>query len=38
MVALPEPDAAGAGAGAGGVLVAVEYAPINTSPLLMIRG
>ncbi len=34
LVALPEPDAPGAGE----VLVAVAYAPINTSALLMIRG
>src|SRR5690349_515411 len=33
LVALPEPDAPGA----GDVLVAVEYAPINISALLMIR-
>jgi NADPH:quinone reductase-like Zn-dependent oxidoreductase len=34
LVEIPEPDAPGAGE----VLVAVEYAPINTSVLLMIRG
>jgi NADPH:quinone reductase-like Zn-dependent oxidoreductase len=34
LVTLPEPDAPGA----GNVLVAVDYAPINTSALLTIRG
>jgi NADPH:quinone reductase-like Zn-dependent oxidoreductase len=34
LVALPEPDAPGARE----VLVAVQYAPINTSALLLIRG
>jgi NADPH:quinone reductase-like Zn-dependent oxidoreductase len=34
LVELPEPDAPGA----GDVLVAVDYAPINISTLLMIRG
>ena len=34
LVEIPDPDAPGVGE----VLVAIEYAPINTSVLLMIRG
>ena len=34
LVEIPDPDAPSAGE----VLIAVEYAPINTSALLLIRG